>query len=100
MQKRKVSIKPGEPAGAAWVHKMTPVHKIVCMHAIFLHAQAHILVKLDWIRESKVSLELGEHARPLWAHKVTQADKLAGMPAMFLHAEAQISAKLGQIRYI
>ena len=79
---------------------MTQAHKLACMHAIFLRAQAHISAKLGRIREIKISMESGELSTPLRAHNLTRARKLACMHAMCLHAQAHISAKLGRIRKI
>ena len=78
---------------------MTWACKPACMHAMCLHAQAHITAKLGWIREIKISME-SEHARPLWTHNLTWARRLACMHTMCLHAQAYFSAKLGQIREI
>ena len=78
---------------------MTWACKPACMHAMCLHAQAHITAKLGWIREIKISME-SEHARPLWTHNLTWARRLACMHTMCLHTQAHISAKLGQIREI
>ena len=65
-----------------------------------LRAQAHIIAKLDQIREIKVSMETGEHVEPLRAPNLTQARNLACMHPMCLRAQAHISAKLDQIREI
>ena len=79
---------------------MIEAHKQVCMHAIFLHAQNHIMAKLGQIREIKVSMQSGEHARHVCAHNMTQANKLAFTHAIFLHAGAHKSAKFYQNAHI
>ena len=39
----RLSMEAGEYAGAGCVH-MTRAHRLMCMHAMFLHAQANISV--------------------------------------------------------
>ena len=50
-----------EHAGRPLAHNLTRARIFVCMHAMCLRAQAHILAKLGQIREIKISMELGEH---------------------------------------
>ena len=97
IRKMKVSMESGEHNRPIWVHNTTQAHKLACMHAMFLCAQAHISAKWGLIRKIMVSMELGEHGRPVLAHNMSPAHKLACMHAMFLHAWTQILAKFCQI---
>ena len=54
----KVYLESGEHAGPVLAQNTTQVCKLVCMHAICLHAQDHISAKLGRIREIKVYMEL------------------------------------------
>ena len=54
----------GEYKGPVCAHNSAQALKLGCMHAVYLHANAHILAKSGHIREIKVSMESGEHARP------------------------------------
>jgi len=50
-------MESGDHAGPLKAHNMTGAGKLVCMHAMCLHAQAHISAKYGWIREIKISME-------------------------------------------
>ena len=63
----KIFMKPWGHTRHVWAQNISKAHKLVCMHAIFLHAQAHILAKLGEIRKIKLSIESGEHAWHFWA---------------------------------
>ena len=58
-------MESGEHARVVCAPKITQAHKLVWMHAIFLHAQANICAKWGPIREIKVYIGSGEHAEPL-----------------------------------
>ena len=81
-------------------YHLTQTCKLACMHAMCLHARAHISAKLKWIREIKVSMEPGEQARLFWAYISPWAYNQSCMHPKCLRAQAHISAKLGQIREI
>ena len=45
-----------------WLHNKTKARKLACMHALCLHAQAHISAKMNQTRNIEVSMESGDHA--------------------------------------
>ena len=63
IRKIKVSMESEERAGPLWSQNFTGANKLACIHAMCLHAWAHISAKLGRIRKIKVFMESGEHAR-------------------------------------
>ena len=58
-------MESGEHTKPILVYDRTQAQKLACMHAMCLHALAHISAPFEWSRDIKVSMESGEHAGPL-----------------------------------